>query len=213
MLLTGIAISLIKYIPDYFLNNHTQYLKQNGLITLFKGWRYSDEMFNITFFITWFLPGVMFYHLYKGLQLKKNIFIGICCVGMIYCLLRDIRNIYVGSLYTVIFATLLMFALFSIMIYRKKYLLFLEISFLKRVGIISYTIYLIHEDIGILLISKFGKYLGNWGALWPFIVIFLAIGFAELSYRFYERKANIFLKKIFNNRGKIFLNKHIADTS
>jgi len=54
---------------------------------------------------------------------------------------------------------LFMFTLFLLMIYRKKYLLFLEKPFLSWIGVVSYSIYLIHEDIGVLLINKYGKYM------------------------------------------------------
>jgi len=93
------------------------------------------------------------------------------------------------------------------MIYKKKYLFFLERPILKRIGVISYAIYLIHEDIGVLLINKYGKYLGDWSMLSPFIMIIIVTAFAELSYRFYEKKAASFLKKASNNQGKMSANQ------
>jgi peptidoglycan/LPS O-acetylase OafA/YrhL len=56
--------------------------------------------------------------------------------------------------------------------------------------------YLIHEVTGVLLINRYGVYLGRWAPLSLPIMIFLIIVFAELSYRFYERKTALFLKKV-----------------
>jgi peptidoglycan/LPS O-acetylase OafA/YrhL len=88
------------------------------------------------------------------------------------------------------------------MIYRKRYLVFLENAFLSRIGVISYSIYLIHEDIGVLLINKYGKYMGSWSPASPFIVMILAVCFAGLSYRFYEKRVALFLKRKFAEKGE-----------
>jgi len=206
MLVAGIVTSFIKYIPVYFLNNHVQYLQTHDSIAFFTGWRTWDEAFNITFFIGWFMPGVVFYYLYAGFRFKGHIFIAICSLIMPFCLLRDIRVFFADSFGTMLAGCLLMFALFLLMIYRKKYLIFLEYPFLTRIGVISYTIYLIHEDIGVLLINKYGKYLGDWSALSPFIIIIIATGFAELSYRFYEKRASVFLKRLLSKRRAVIAN-------
>jgi peptidoglycan/LPS O-acetylase OafA/YrhL len=73
---------------------------------------------------------------------------------------------------------------------RRKYLSCLENPVLRRIGIISYSIYLIHEDIGVLLINKYGGALGRFSVLSPFIVMILMTVFAETSYRFYEQRAS-----------------------
>jgi peptidoglycan/LPS O-acetylase OafA/YrhL len=200
MLLMGIAISLVKYIPINLLNNHLEFVKAHGWIDFLQGWRYGNEVFNITFFIVWFLPGVVFYQLYKGFKFKQHIFISGCSVVMVFCLVRDILIFFNGSL---LCAGVLMFAFFLVMIYKKKYLSFLDAPVLNRIGVISYTIYLIHEEIGVLLINKYGKYLGDWSPLAPFIMILIVTCFAELSYRFYEKKAALLLKRLFGNRAAI----------
>jgi len=153
---------------------------------------------NISFFIEWFLAGVIIFHLYKGINIIRNTYSGICAATVLFCLLLHIRAFNTGYFYAVFFATLIMIGLFLLMIYRKKYLFFLQSSLLSRIGVISYSIYLIHEVNGVLLINIFGGYLGKLSMLSPLIVIILMICFAELSYRFYERKAGLVLKKIFN---------------
>ena len=194
MLVAGIVIVAIKYIPIDFLNAHSEYLRSHGLLNFFNGWRYGDEIFNITFYMIWFLPGVIFYRLYKGFNIRQDIFSGICVLVILFCLVWDTRVFFADFFYVTMIACLLMFSLFFLMIYQKKYLSFLANPLFTRIGVISYTIYLIHEEIGVLLINKYGKYLGNWSALSPFIIIILVICFAELSFRFYEIKVSMLLR-------------------
>jgi len=161
----------------------------------------------LLFFIGWFLPGVVFYNLYMGFRFKQHFFIGLCSLIMVFCLLRDVKVFFAATFSTMLMGCFVIFSLFLLMIYRKKYLGFLEYPLLTRIGVISYTIYLIHESIGVLLINKYGKYLGAWSALSPFIIIIMATGFAELSYRFYEKKAGLFLKRIFSKRSDVTANQ------
>ncbi len=86
--------------------------------------------------------------------------------------------------------------LFGLLIYKKEYLSFLCLPIFKRIGVISYSMYLIHEVIGALLIRHFAKDPG-WVPFIPLLRIGLTILFAELSYRFYERMTSIWLKRLF----------------
>lgn len=203
LLLIGIIISLIKYIPGDFLNSYSNYIKTHGLFSIFYTWRNIDELFNLPFYIRWFLLGSIFYQLYSGFDYKKNIPSVIYMLIVLVCLLRDVRTFSENTFMETIIASMLMIVLFLLMINRNKYLFFLENRFLTRIGMISYTIYLIHEDIGVLLICKYGIYLGRWSILSPFLILILTVGFAELSYWFYEKQASAFIKKTFSRRYNI----------
>ena len=84
---------------------------------------------------------------------------------------------------------------FVLLVYRPRSLSWLERPLLMRIGVISYGIYLVHEDLGVLLISRFGGFLGRWS---PFSVP-LAFGLiallAELGYRFAEQPVSRFVKR------------------
>lgn len=194
ILLAGIVITIIKYIPVYFLNSHAQDIKARGLFVFFNNWKYIDELFNITFYIVWFIPGVIFYQLYKGFNFRRDLTPLICSVIMLLLLIIDTRLLFSATFVVTMIAAGIMFTLFLLMIYRENYLSFLKASLLIRIGVISYSIYLIHGDIGVLLINKYGGYLGAWSWLSPFIVIIIVTCFAELSYRYYERSVSKFLK-------------------
>jgi peptidoglycan/LPS O-acetylase OafA/YrhL len=70
----------------------------------------------------------------------------------------------------------------------------------RRLGVISYTVYLIHDTAGMLLITRYGGFLGSWSPLAPFITIVIVFGFAELSYRLYEKNASRILKRVLFSR-------------
>jgi peptidoglycan/LPS O-acetylase OafA/YrhL len=197
MLWVGVAISITKYMPGYFLNNYPQYLKAHGLSGFFDGWRYGNEIFNISFFIAWFLAGVIFFRLYTGINIKQNAWFLIYPAVVMLCLVRDTWVYFQSIFYAEMFVALFTTVLFLLLIYKRSFLSMLENSFITRIGVISYSIYLIHEVIGILLINRYSHYLGSWAMLSPFIVIVMVIIFAELSYRFYETKIAWLIKKFF----------------
>ena len=194
MLLAGMAISLSKYIPLYFLKYHPAWSHPGRWNAFFYGWKYINELFNITFFLIWFLPGVVFYRLYTGFRFAQHRFAGILSIILFFYLLIETRVFNATTYYVTQLAGLFMIAFFLLLIYKRKYLFFLDVPFFRRVGVISYTVYLIHEPIGVTLINKYGGLPGLLSPLALFVVIMMVIGFAELSYRFYETKVSSFLK-------------------
>lgn len=194
ILLVGVAIAISKHIPIYFLNHYPEYIQLNGWHSFFENWRAGSELFNLTFFITWFVCGSMLFQLYKGSVIKKNITPVIYITAVLLFLIMDMKEFFSGVFPSMMIALALMLVCFFLMIYRDKYLFFLAHPLLYRIGMISYTIYLIHETIGILLINKYGTYLGSLDYLSPFIVTIMMILFAELSYRIYEKPVSSLLK-------------------
>ena len=92
-------------------------------------------------------------------------------------------------------------ALFVTMVYKPNYLRWLENPVLRRIGVISYSMYLIHEVVGVLIIHMYGGYLGKWSPLSPFVIMLAVVLFAELSNRYYEIPVGNLLKRLlFRNR-------------
>jgi peptidoglycan/LPS O-acetylase OafA/YrhL len=187
MLALSLLLFLINFIPEHFLQPiHIDQVPATMVGFFYKA-RHINSLFNLTHYICFFASGVVFHHLYKGGRLN---FITIFCSGLI-C---------IGQLYNsfaleekLIF--LIMLLLFAVMIYKRKWLFFLDNPLLVRIGMISYSIYLAHEDIGILLINKYGGYLGRWSFISPILVCAILILAAELSYRFIEQRAARLLKR------------------
>ena len=200
ILVITILLSIIKYIPPYLLHGGSWGPFSPGMTDLLSGWGFINAAFNIDYYILWFALGIIFYHLYKFQHLYKGVRIRSRPLTMIGSLIV-LYQLYEDRLYAEIIPTIRIFqlivvTLFLFLIYKKKVLSFLDNAVFKRIGVISYSMYLIHEVIGVLLINRYGVYLGRWAPVSLLIVIFLVIIFAELSYRFYERKTALFLKKV-----------------
>ena len=141
--------------------------------------------------------GVIFHYLYKGPAFFSSIRNKVRSHPvMAFLLAIFLVEFSVDKVYPPGILHFLMPVLFLVMIYKKKYLSFLDNRLFRRIGVISYSVYLIHEVTGVLLIYKYGGMLGGWSFLAPFIMIALVILFAELSFRFYEKKTARFLKAI-----------------
>lgn len=177
----------------YFLNKK-RYLRNMLWLTLglcctrsIPGLKTVAEAFNITFFIPLFMMGILFYQLYQIRHGKPASVIRLSKQPLILTLLLFLYLSAYSPDYQTVIAYACMIVLFLLMIYRKSFLFFLDNRFLVRIGVISYTIYLIHENVGILLIHTYGGYLGKYSPLSPFIVTGLIWLFSEYSYRLYEQ--------------------------
>lgn len=145
--------------------------------------------FNLTLHIPFFAAGVVFHKLYKDHTITDKTSKFLVALTLLVTFINA-RSLMVFIL------IIAMHILFLLMIYKPRALNFLNNSFLIRLGVLSYTMYLIHEPIGIFSIKHFGPYLGSLSFLAPWIMITLVILFAELSYRTYEKKTHRFLKRI-----------------
>ena len=194
ILLAAMALSVIKYIPPYLLHSGYRGAFSGRMTDFLSGWVYINAVFNIDYYILWFTLGAIFYQLYKGVPLRSRPLTVIYTAIVLFQLYTD--RLYAERIYAIRIFQLIVITLFLLLIYKRKYLSFLNNALFKRIGIISYSIYLIHEVTGTLLINKYGAYLGRYSPLSLVIVVILIIVFAECSYRFYEKKTGRFLKKI-----------------
>ena len=174
MLLVTLLLILENYIPKQFAS--------------LSDWDHVNEVMSIPYFLPYFTMGVIFHHLYKKYPISILSFPGFCVAFISLYLL------YANETYLAKIIYLLIIALFLVMIYQRSYLFFLEKPLFRRIGVISYSTYLAHENIGVLLINKYGGWLGKWSSLSVPIVLILVILLAEGSYRFVEEKATIRLK-------------------
>lgn len=118
---------------------------------------------------------------------------------MSLCSILFAQSILAENFYESVFA-LLVLAILLAFCYRGKMLSFLHHNWLVKVGISSYAIYLIHENIGVLIINKTIKYFGVWDWILPFIVITFATVFGLLSYKYFEYPFGRLLKRFLLSR-------------
>lgn len=139
----------------------------------------------------WFLLGIIINKLYFQKQEKKIWFLMLFVFGM---QLMQLMNVF-----AICFAILVMLV-FLVFLYFPEYLSFLGNKLFRKVGVASYSIYLIHQNVGVLSINKLSYYFGNFNWIIPILLIVLFSIFGILSYKYLEnplgKKLNIlFFKK------------------
>lgn len=150
------------------------------------------RVFNLMESLPYFCYGIIFYVFFKNKSFDKETPVYI----KIYFLVLSLFVIYSNWVdmfkLGVVFSFLL---LFMILIYYPKRILFLENKFFLTIGISSYFLYLIHENIGVLLINKFGHIMKTYEFLIPIgVIIFLTI--MSIFYTIIiDKKINYHLKK------------------
>jgi peptidoglycan/LPS O-acetylase OafA/YrhL len=163
-------------LPDYFLFEYSKWV-QNG--------------FNLVKYLPFFCLGVLFYLLFKNKQLnhKTSNFIKLSFILLQLFIVYSGYQLHVKLIYC------LMSALFFIFIYSPKTLKIFEHKILTNVGQSSYFLYLIHENIGVLIIYSVGQYFLPLGFILPLILIFALAVLSNLFTSKVDKKINSWLKR------------------
>jgi len=186
-----VLLNLLNFLLDWLYASVTKSHSPSSwahALTLF--YNNNRLMYNIKDYINWFALGVVFQYLYKKNRIQPLSLTG---AGVLFIFVSQFFRCdppVTRILY------LVMIGFFLCLVYRRNILFFLDIPLFHRIGVISYTVYLIHDTAGMLLITRLAGYLGSLSFLAPFLTIALVIGFAELSYRLYEKNATRILKRM-----------------
>lgn len=164
----------------YLANEYIAYLKK--FLTVF----------NLITSLPYFVFGIIFYELFKNKQLNTKInpmikFVFVFLIGVLW-----VQNHTSLSNMTMIITFI---SLFICLIYCPKKISFLNSKQLQNIGISSYFLYLIHENIGVLILQKSVAFDSKSQLLIPFIILVLLIGFSIFYTQNIEKKINQFLKK------------------
>lgn len=157
---TGMDI-LTPYIGEYFY----QLLR-----TFFKVFTFFE-------YGIWFLIGMVLKQLYYDNTSKRLI--------IYFFVLFFFQSLIVFNVYTLLFS-ISTFALLLLFIYRPKVINFLGNKIISKVGIASYSIYLIHENIGVLLINKLSYLLKDSNWILGILIFVLMCLFGVYSYKYLE---------------------------
>ena len=182
LLLTAVALMLLMQLPL------PSYL------------RTMASVFNLPAYIGWFSIGAFFHDLFRqpcpdgGPEYCRTIrrtdrwmnlsAITLIVFGLFYPLDTIGRTIF-----------LVMLGLFGVLVTAPQKLRWMENRFFVRLGLLSYTAYLIHDSSGALLIGKYGVFLGEWSPVSVPVIMALVFLFAEISFRLYEKRTTVFLKR------------------
>ena len=166
-----------------------------GTATTVQGSRYIGEflieiqgILNLGRFILWFMFGVHVFELFSN---RKN------TSSMLWLAAIGLLLIYDGDSWPVKFVTIVMMLLFISFLYFPMLLKPFKNPFLTYIGLISYSIYLIHESIGVLLIHKYGGLWGRYAALFPFFVMAIIIILSAGIYKYFEKPLGSWLRRNF----------------
>jgi peptidoglycan/LPS O-acetylase OafA/YrhL len=147
----------------------------------------------ITFYnhIIFFSIGIYFYDYFINNKWRADYIIPVLLL-LLYCH----RHTHIWS-ELIFIATFI--ALFLCLIYNNIIAKLLDVSVLRRIGMASYTIYLLHQYLGIVLINKFGR---NFSSplltyLFPILVYLFFIIISEFIYRYYELPSKRILSVLF----------------
>jgi peptidoglycan/LPS O-acetylase OafA/YrhL len=153
------------------------YLFLHDLVVIFSFLRFS----------AWFLLGIILYRLYFTKSKKY-----------LYFFTRTflIQLIMMGiSAESILFAVSV-YSLLLLFVFKPKYISFLGNPFFARLGLVSYSIYLIHQHVGVVLISLFSPYFSTFNCFIGLLCILLSSLFALYSYQYLEQPLSKALKKL-----------------
>jgi peptidoglycan/LPS O-acetylase OafA/YrhL len=154
-------------------------------------------VFNLIESLPYFCFGVLFYLFFKNKREKKEtstyLKIYLLCLSLFQ--IYKCHNDYLKFVIVFIFLILFMF-----LVYCPKRIHFLEHKFLLNIGVSSYFLYLIHENIGVFIIYKYSKFLNPNEFIFPLVLILLFIFMSILYTHTIEKKINIYLKKRILNK-------------
>ncbi len=190
-ILISIVLILINYLLANILtgSNLLHISLPEGALSFYKTWFY--DIFNLVIFLPFFAMGVLFYLLFKNRHLNINTAVFVKCSLAVFLLL----SIFSGVKLEVRFIYMAMFILFYCFVYYPDKFFIFENKILTTIGICSYFLYLIHENIGVFLINKLGHYFLPAGFIFPLLLMGILI---LISWQYTEKvdsKINKLLKK------------------
>ncbi|NBW35230.1 MAG: acyltransferase [Cytophagia bacterium] len=135
----------------------------------------------------YFSFGLFFYSMYRGNVTKLMAFLFLLTISLeMFFIQNNILRIML----------LAFVSCFLIFVYKPKVLAFLTNKFVLWVGLISYPVYLLHQNIGLILINRMATFdtLLSFKKYFPLMAIFVILAMSGLIYLFYERPIGKALK-------------------
>src|SRR6185312_8587049 len=110
--------------------------------------------------------------------------------------ISSIQLLVIISLFVVQFALLdnlvhkfffvVMNSMFITMLYKPFYLKILKLKFITQIGVSSYILYLIHENIGVIAIDKLSLYYSASPLIIKYLPVVVALSFIIFSKLVYQ---------------------------
>ena len=185
LLLVALTFPAVQFfIHSYFTGRASQVFSTHAVETA----RNLLKVFNLFIENCWFLAGIILNKIHFGKAQGRKLlllFAGVFGVEMLV-----LFNIQI----TFILLTLL--SIFLLFIYKPAYLAFLSNRTLSKIGVASYSIYLIHEYNGYLIMDRLARSFGSYNWLIPVFLMIMSTYFAIWSYKNLEIPAMDRLKRL-----------------
>lgn len=136
----------------------------------------------------WFLIGIFLYLLYNDKTKKKYIY---------YIIFLFLINIVKDKFYfPLIIFSMIAFAFFMVFVYASQKVEFIAQPLLCKIGVASYSMYLIHYYLGMVVVKYLKENVAD-SYIWPFLVMIVVILFGLFSYNYLEKPLGKLYKKVF----------------
>jgi len=141
----------------------------------------------------YFSLGIIFYCLYNRRHVPTFSYLTLALLGVFTLMYSDTAQKI---------ALVVMIGLFLLFIYKEEYLSFFKWRLFTSVGLVSYSLYLIHENIGVVLINKITDFTGVNFFIYvlPLLVSALFFAFSIILFNVYEKPVDKFLKTLFRKQ-------------
>lgn len=184
----AITTILILILNLFFFEQHSSIRFLNMIEVYYNN---VEGLFNIFFYMPFFSMGMIFYLLFKHKQekIRTALFIKIL-LGIII-----LFTVYEGFNLQTKIVMLLMAVLFFLFIYLPDKMILFENRTLTKIGESSYFLYLIHENIGVLMIFLLGRFFMPFGFVFSILVMVTLTTISILFTQKIDNKINKSLKK------------------
>jgi peptidoglycan/LPS O-acetylase OafA/YrhL len=145
------------------------------------------DIFNLFQHNCWFLAGIVLNKIYFGKRHNPQLVLLLGGIFVFQMVL--LSSLYITAICAVFFMILLSF------LFKPRYISFLANKTLSKIGVASYSIYLIHENVGFLVMNRIASVFQSWNHIIPIFLIILSTVFGILSYKYLERPFSAILKK------------------
>jgi len=134
-------------------------------------------IFNIMEMGLWFYIGMQLLEMFRYKKIRNLV---------LFSLFFLIQTLLLGFGKETLVFCFIVYIILIMFIYLPQYLRFLESPIMSKLGICSYSVYLIHENIGVFVINKLSPYLG--GGNWVVGLVLLAVFFifGVYCYKYWE---------------------------
>ena len=136
----------------------------------------------------WFLIGIFLYLLYNDKTKKKYIY---------YIIFLFLINIAKDKFnFPLIIFSVITFVFLMVFVYTPQKIEFIAQPLLCKVGVASYSMYLIHYYLGMVAVKYLKENVVD-SYIWPFLVMIVVVLFGLFSYNYLEKPLGKLYKKVF----------------